>query len=63
MLKLIPIHPLFSSCPLPLFPLGNSTKFTAKSPASAMEWVVAIKEAIRVEEERERAEVSPSTST
>lgn len=29
----------------------------AKSAAAAMQWVVAIKEAIRVEEERERAEV------
>jgi len=37
---------------------GNSVKFTAKSPAAAMEWVVAIKEAIRVEKERERREVS-----
>lgn len=36
---------------------GNSTRFTAKSVAAAMEWVVAIKEAIRVEEEREREEV------
>ena len=44
--------------PLPDFVhLGNSTRFTAKSVGEAMEWVVAIKEAMRVLEEREREEV------
>ena len=38
--------------------VGNSTRLTAKSPAAAMEWVVAIKEAIREDEERARKEVS-----
>ena len=38
--------------------VGNSTKFTAKTVKHTMEWVVAIKEAIRVQEEREREEVS-----
>jgi len=37
---------------------GNSVKFSARSAKECMEWVVAVKEAIRVLEEKEREAVS-----
>ena len=50
------------TCVYPPTYSGNSTKFTAKSVTGAMEWVVAIKEAIRVQEEKAREEVRPTKS-
>ena len=37
---------------------GNSTKFTGSSLKESMEWVVAIKEAVRAIQEKDREEVN-----